>query len=179
MTSLFSKLSDKLSSKKNKPSHLDEMKKKKSLMEYKKAVAYYKREEYENSKKFFEKALSFDPENTDAQHNLKIVIKRIAHIQNEAEEKKKKKDTAVNKTLSSESANILNIKSNEERDERFYYKALRIDSDSSIEEITERINLEFRKWRTRINSPNIKMRYEAEEMLAIISQARRKLIQNK
>ena len=46
----------------------------------------------------------------------------------------------------------------------------------NFEEIKERINAEFRKWRTRINSPNIKMRYEAEEMLAIISQARRKLI---
>ena len=174
MTSLFSKLSDKLSSKKDKSSHLDEIKRKKSQMEYKKAVAYYKREEYENSKKFFEKALYYDPENADAQHNLKIVIKRIAHIKQEEKDKKKKKDKAVNKTLGSESANILNV--NEVRDTRFYYKALRIDSDSSVEEITERVNAEFRKWRTRINSPNMKMRYEAEEMLAIISQARRKLI---
>ena len=176
MTSLFSKISDKLSSKKDNHSHLDEIKKKKSQMEYMKAVAYYKRGEYENSKKFFEKALYYDSENADAQHNLEIVIKRIAYIAQEAKDKKKKKDRAVNKTLSTESSNILNIKSTEERNERFYYKALRMDSDSSDEEIKERINAEFRKWRTRINSPNIKMRYEAEEMLAIISQARRKLI---
>jgi hypothetical protein len=58
----------------------------------------------------------------------------------------------------------------------FYYKALRLDSDSTEEEIKERINAEFRKWRTRINSPNIRMRSEAEEMLAVISQARRKLL---
>ena len=175
MTSLFSKLTDKLSPKK-KPSHLDGIKKKKSKVHYNQAVAYYKRGEYESSKLFFEKALHYDPENADIQHNLKTVIKRIAHVKEEAEAKQKKKDEAVNKTLSSESSNILNIKSNEERDERFYYKALRIDSDSSAEEIKERINAEFRKWRTRINSPNMKMRYEAEEMLAIISQARRKLM---
>ena len=176
MTSIFSKLTDKLSSKKGKPSHLDEIKKKKSKVHYDQAVAYYKREEYENSKKFFEKALYYAPDNADAQHNLKTVIKRIEFIKEEKEAEKKKKDQAVNKTLGKESTNILNIKSTEERDERFYYKALRMDSDSSEEEIKERINAEFRKWRTRINSPNVKMRYEAEEMLAIISQARRKLV---
>lgn len=176
MTSLFSKIKDKLSSKDNKSSHLDEIKKKKSQVHYEQAVAYYKKEEYENSKKFFEKALYYDPENSDAIHNLKIVNKRIAFISEGKAAEKKKKDQAVNKTLKIESSNILNIKSTEERDARFYYKALRMDSDSSEEEIKERINAEFRKWRTRINSPNIKMRYEAEEMLAIISQARRKLI---
>ena len=176
MASLFSKITDKLSSKKNKLSHLDEIKRKKSKVHYDQAVAYYKRGEYETSKQFFEKALLYDPENVDIQHNIKTVIKRIAHIKQESEEKQKKKDKAVNKTLSAESSNILNIKSTEERDERFYYKALRIDSDSSAEEIKERVNAEFRKWRTRINSPNMKMRSEAEEMLAIISQARRKLI---
>ncbi|MBN2788967.1 MAG: tetratricopeptide repeat protein [Candidatus Delongbacteria bacterium] len=176
MTSLFSKITDKISSKKNKTSHLDDIKKKKSKVHYDQAVAYYKREDYENSKKFFEKALYYDPENTDAQHNLKVVNKRIEHIKQEAAEKQKKKDQAVNKTLEKESTNLLNIRSTEERDDRFYFKALRMDSDSSEEEIKERINAEFRKWRTRINSPNIKMRYEAEEMLAIISQARRKLI---
>ena len=135
MTSLFSKLSDKLSTKKKRPSHLDEIKIKKSLMEYRKAVAYYKREDYENSKKFFKKALYYDPKNADAEHNLKIVIKRIAFIKEGTDLKKKKKDQAVNKTLKKESTNILNIKSDDERDERFYYKALRMDSDSSEEEI--------------------------------------------
>ena len=176
MTSIFSKLTNKLSSKKKNSSHLDEIKKKKSKVHYNQAVAYYKRGEYENSKQFFEKALHYDPENADIQHNLKTVVKRIAHVKEEVDAKQKKKDKAVNKTLASESSNILNINSTEERDERFYFKALRIDTDSSAEEIEERINAEFRKWRTRVNSPNMKMRYEAEEMLAIISQARRKLI---
>jgi hypothetical protein len=83
----------------------------------------------------------------------------------------------VNKVLSQVSEDILKQAANtDERDEMFYFKALRLDSDSSQEEIKNRIDTEFRKWRTRINSSNIKMRSEAEEMLAIISQARRKLL---
>ncbi|MCG2760871.1 MAG: tetratricopeptide repeat protein, partial [Candidatus Delongbacteria bacterium] len=148
-----------------------------SLQLYEAAVAYYKRKDYENSRKFFEKALQYDPENKDAKHNLAVVEKQMALIDEDKRTKQEKKDNAINKSLSQISEDILKQAANtEEKDEAFYCKALRLDSDSTEEEIRSRINSEFRKWRTRINSQNIKMRSEAEEMLAIISQARRKLL---
>jgi tetratricopeptide (TPR) repeat protein len=174
--SLFDKIKDKFK-KKEVVSHLDEIKKKRSIQLYEAAVAYYKRKDYENSRKFFEKALQYDPENEDARHNLRVVEKQIALIEEEKVSRQEKKDSAVNKVLSQVSEDILKQAANsEDRDDLFYYKALRLDSDSSQEEIKSRIDTEFRKWRTRINSSNIKMRSEAEEMLAIISQARRKLL---
>lgn len=175
--SIFDKLKDKLQGKKHPVSHLDEIKKKRSLQLYEAAVAYYKKKDYENSRRFFEKALQYDPENQDAKHNLNVVNRQIEMMAEQKRSNQEKKDSAINKTLSQVSEDILKQAANsEDKDERFYYKALRLDSDSTEEEIRERINSEFRKWRTRINSQNIRMRSEAEEMLAIISQARRKLL---
>jgi tetratricopeptide (TPR) repeat protein len=175
--SVFDKLKGLLQGKKDKRSHLDEIKLKRSAQLYEAAVAYYKRKDYENSRKYFEKALQYDPDNEDVRHNLMVVEKQLALIEEEARTKKEKKDKAINKTLSQDSEEILKEAANDEsKDEKFYYKVLRLDSDSTLEEIKERIDFEFRKWRTRINSPNIKMRSEAEEMLSIISQARRVLL---
>lgn len=175
--SIIDKIKNKLTGKKKSVSHLEEIKRKRSLQLYEAAVAYYKRKDYENSKKFFEKALVYDPQNRDAAHNLDVVKKQIALIEEQKISKQEKKDSAINKTLSQVSEDILKQAANaEDKDDMFYYKALRLDSDSSEEEIRARINSEFRKWRTRINSANIRMRSEAEEMLAIISQARRKLL---
>ncbi len=176
--SIFDKLKDKLQSKKKeKRSHLDEIKIKRSLQLYEAAVAYYKRKDYANSRKYFEKALQYDPDNEEIKHNLRVVEKQISLMEEETRAQKEKKDKAINKTLSQDSEDILKQAATEDaKDERFYYKALRLDSDSSQEEIKTRIDSEFRKWRTRINSPNIKMRSEAEEMLSIISQARRVLL---
>ncbi|MGD9706121.1 MAG: tetratricopeptide repeat protein [Candidatus Delongbacteria bacterium] len=175
--SFFGKLKEMLQGTKEKRSHLEEIKIKRSIQLYEAGVAYYKRKDYENSRKYFEKALQYDPENEDAKHNLRVVEKQIALIEEEMRTKKEKKDKAVNKTLSQESESILRQAADEDvKDEKFYYKALRLDSDFSHEEIKNRIDSEFRKWRTRINSPNVKMRSEAEEMLAIISQARRILL---
>ncbi len=175
--SIFDKIKEKLGGKKEKKSHLDEIKLKRSVQLYEAAVAYYKKKDYENSRKYFEKALQYDPSNKDISHNLMVVQKQIALIEEENRAKKEKKDKAINKTLSQESENILKQAANDDtKDDLFYYKALRLDSDSTQEEIKERIDSEFRKWRTRINSPNIKMRSEAEEMLSIISQARRVLL---
>lgn len=175
--SFIGKIKDKLQGKKQPVSHLEEIKKKRSLQLYEAAVAYYKRKDYENSRKFFEKSLQYDPENQDAKHNLTVIEKQLAMIEDQKKSKQEKKDNAVNKTLSQVSEDILKQAANsEDKDERFYYKALRLDSDSTMEEVESRINSEFRKWRTRINSQNIRMRSEAEEMLAIISQARRKLL---
>jgi len=175
--SLFDKLKEKFQKKKDVVSHLDEIKIKRSIQLYEAAVAYYKRKDYENSKKFFEKALQYDPENKDAQHNLSVVIKQISLIGEANKAKQQKKDNAVNKVMSQDSENILKeAASTEEKDNAFYLKALRLDNDSTQEEIIARVDSEFRKWRTRINSPNVRMRSEAEEMLAIISQARRKLL---
>jgi tetratricopeptide (TPR) repeat protein len=174
--SIFDKIKEKFQ-KKEAVSHLDEIKKKRSIQLYEAAVAYYKKKDYENSRKFFEKALQYDPENQETLHNLRVVEKQISLIEEEKRTKQEKKDSAVNKVLSQVSEDILKQAANtDERDEMFYFKALRLDSDSSQEEIKNRIDTEFRKWRTRINSSNIKMRSEAEEMLAIISQARRKLL---
>lgn len=175
--SFLDKIKEKLQKKKETVSHLDEIKLKRSAQLYEAAVVYYKRKDYENSKKFFEKALQYDPDNQDASHNLAVVIKQMALIEEEKRTKQEKKDNAINKIMSQESEDILrDAASTEEKDNLFYLKALRLDSDSTQEEIVARVDSEFRKWRTRINSPNIKMRSEAEEMLAIISQARRKLL---
>lgn len=175
--SMMDKLKEKLLGKKKPASHLDEIKKKRSLQLYEAAVAYYKKKDYENSRRFFEKALQYDPDNQDAKHNLNVVNRQIEMMAEQKRSKQEKKDNAINKTLSQVSEDILKQAANsDEKDEMFYYKALRLDSDSTEEEIKERINAEFRKWRTRINSPNIRMRSEAEEMLAVISQARRKLL---
>ncbi len=175
--SFFDKLKEKLQGKKEKRSHLDEIRIKRSVQLYEAGVAYYKRKDYENSRKYFEKALQYDPDNEDIKHNLRVVEKQATLIEEEARAKKEKKDKAINKTLSQESENILKQAADGDiKDEKFYYKALRLDSDFTQEEIKSRIDSEFRKWRTRINSPNVKMRSEAEEMLAIISQARRILL---
>lgn len=175
--SFLDKIKEKLQKKKETVSHLDEIKLKRSAQLYEAAVAYYKRKDYENSKKFFEKALQYDPDNQDASHNLAVVIKQMALIEEERRAKQEKKDNAINKVMSQASEDILrDAASTEEKDNLFYLKALRLDSDSTQEEIIARVDSEFRKWRTRINSPNVKMRSEAEEMLAIISQARRKLL---
>lgn len=175
--SILDKLKGVLQGKKEKRSHLDEIKIKRSIQLYEAAVAYYKRKDYENSRKYFEKALQYDPDNEDIRHNLMVVEKQMTLIEDDLKARKEKKDKAINKTLSQESEDILKEAANQEtKDETFYYKALRLDSDSTIEEIKVRIDSEFRKWRTRINSPNIKMRSEAEEMLAVISQARRVLL---
>ena len=174
--SLLDKLKEKFQ-KKPAVSHLDEIKIKRSIQLYEAAVAYYKRKDYENSRKFFEKALQYDPENKDAQHNLSVVIKQMSLIDEASKAKQQKKDNAINKVMSQASEDILReAASTEEKDNMFYLKALRLDKDSTQEEIIERIDSEFRKWRTRVNSPNVRMRSEAEEMLAIISQARRKLL---
>jgi len=175
--SIFDKIKDKFNKKSEPKSHLEEIKIKRSLQLYEAAVAYYKRKDYANSKKFFEKVLQYDPNNEDAKHNLLVVEKQISLIDEDKRSKQEKKDSAVNKEMSQVSEDILKEAANtEEKDEKFYFKALRLDSDASIEEIRNRIDSEFRKWRTRINSSNIKMRSEAEEMLAIISQARRVLL---
>lgn len=175
--SLFDKLKEKLNLNKEKVSHLDEIKLKRSSQLYEAAVAYYKRKDYSNSIKFFEKALQYDPENQDIKHNLDVVTKQIALIEEQNRARQEKKDNAVNKVMSQESEDILREAANtEEKGNDFYLKALRLDSDSTQDEIVARIDTEFRKWRTRVNSPNVKMRSEAEEMLAIISQARRKLL---
>jgi len=175
--SLLDKIKNKLQNKKEPVSHLEEIKLKRSSQLYEAAVVYYKRKDYENSRKFFEKALQYDPGNQDARHNLAVVLKQIALIEEEKRNRQEKKDSAINKVMSQESEDILKEAANtQEKDNMFYLKALRLDSDSTQDEIIARVDSEFRKWRTRINSPNVKMRSEAEEMLAIISQARRKLL---
>lgn len=175
--SFLDKIKNKLKGKGKSGSHLEEIKKKRSSQLFEAGVAYYKKGDYKNSKKFFEKSLQYDNENNEARHNLQIVNKQLEQIDEDRRINEEKKNNAVNKTLSQVSVDILKeAASKQEKDDIFYYKALRLDSGSSEEEIRKRINSEFRKWRTRINSPNIKMRSEAEEMLAIISQARRRLL---
>jgi Ca-activated chloride channel family protein len=75
--SILDKLKEKLLGKKKPVSHLDEIKRKRSLQLYEAAVAYYKKKDYENSRRFFEKALQYDPDNQDAKHNLNVVKRQI------------------------------------------------------------------------------------------------------
>ncbi|MFO7810909.1 MAG: hypothetical protein R6V47_06015, partial [Candidatus Delongbacteria bacterium] len=141
--SFFDKIKEKLKGKKKSGSHLEEIRRKRSIQLYEAAVAYYKRKDYVNSKKFFEKSLQYNPENQDAKHNLTVVKRQIELIEEQKRSKQEKKDGAINRTLSQVSEDILKqAASTEEKNERFYYKALRLDSDSTEEEIKNRINTE-------------------------------------
>ena len=150
---------------------------------YSAAIIYYKKKDYLNSRKYFQKALLLDPQNGKIIKNLQITNKKL-QLQIEKNKTKKAKDLTESKQeadTSSNNQNSFNLNDDifipeKKREKSFYFKTLRIDSDASNEEINIRLNAEFRKWRTKVNSPNIKKRYEAEEMLAIISQAKRKLI---
>lgn len=146
---------------------------------YAAAIIYYKKKDYLNSRKYFQKALLLDPQNSKIIKNLQVTTKKLQQqlkkVENEKKEQKIENTSRKTGTKSNDSSFDNIFIPQEDRDLKFYYKTLRIDSDASQEEISIRLNAEFRKWRTKVNSPNIKKRYEAEEMLAIISQAKRKL----
>ena len=178
MVSIFKKL---FSSKKENKSDLKEIKKKASEKYYKMAVAYFKRKEYLSSKKYFQKVIEYDPDNKNAQHNLEIVLKKI----------KQQKDTKTNhkanapKPVKAGGQKQQSIEQEKKRQpdrkpkakgRTYYLQILALDQDASDEEITDKISKDFKKWRTRINSPDIKKRYEAEEMMSMISQAKRYLL---
>ncbi|PID27226.1 MAG: hypothetical protein CR982_06420 [Candidatus Cloacimonadota bacterium] len=156
-------------------------------------VVYYEKKDFINSKKYFEKAVEIYPENRDAIHNLKIVMKRIV-----IEKKKRlRKSQILNGSLDKKSINKItqnrfsidsepsDSKKNTASDPNFskpvekksdLLKFFELDENSSNEEIKDKINKEFKKWRTKVNTSDLKKRYEAEKMLATISKARRKLI---
>jgi len=164
----FSKDKDKETSS---SSSLEEVKKKKVVMYYNAGVAYYKKNDLLNSKKYFEKVISLDPENKNARHNLKVVLRKLRQEIEKREirkaPKEKKRDTTTTKEKRKAPA---------KKDKNYYYKMLKLEVGATKEEVRTKINQEFKKWRTRINSPDIKKRFEAEEMLAIISQAKRKIL---
>jgi len=152
-------------------------------------IEYFKKKDYPGSKKYFERVLEIEPTNTEAENYLQVILNRLA-----LEEKKKlnnQQDFDDNdKTAfhgippleprfpSSGAAgqqidkpSISGIK-----DRHYYYKVLRLDLNAAQEDIRDTIAIEFKKWRTRVNSPDINKRYEAEEMLNLISQAKRVLL---
>jgi len=176
MISIFKKL---FSGNKENKSNLKEIKKKASDKYYKMAVAYFKRKEYLSSKKYFQKVIEYDPDNENAQHNLEIVLKKI-------KQQKDAKANNKNKILKPTQTGKQRQQSLEEKKEKqsdrqpknraYYLQVLALDRDASNEEISDKISKDFKKWRTRINSPDIKKRYEAEEMMSILSQAKRYLL---
>ena len=177
MVSIFKKL---FSSKKENKSDLKEIKKKASEKYYKMAVAYFKRKEYLSSKKYFQKVIEYDPDNKNAQYNLEIVLKKIKQ---QKDAKTAHKDNIPKPTKAGGQQQPVKQEKKRQSDRKskakgrtYYLQILALDQDASNEEITDKISKDFKKWRTRINSPDIKKRYEAEEMMSMISQAKRYLL---
>ncbi|MBN1967987.1 MAG: tetratricopeptide repeat protein [Candidatus Delongbacteria bacterium] len=163
-----------------------------SEMYFRAGVAYFEKKDLINSKRSFEKAILLNPENSDAIHNLKVVMKKILI------EKKKnlRKSQMLNGSLNKESINNITknkfgISSQEKKDiddkqlslpnpdelsRNQILKILELPSDAVEEMIKEKINNEFKRWRTKVNTSDLKKRYEAETMLSILSKARRVLI---
>lgn len=153
-------------------------------------IEYFKKKDFSSSKKYFERVLEINPGNVEAENYLKVVISKIA-----LEEKKKIQQLAFEKENievsvpkmpvldyrpgqnTKSSINITDAKSlGDIQDKPYYYKLLRLESNAAQDDIKETIASEFKKWRTRVNSPDIAKRYEAEEMLNILSQAKRVLL---
>lgn len=144
-------------------------------------MAYYKKQEYTSAKKYFQKILTIDPGNENVQRYLKEALKREKQKKVESSSSsniqfENKETTGISFAKTEKSEKKVANSNNQKKDKLYYYKVLRIDSDASEGEIKMRISHEFKKWRTRVNSPDLKTRYEAEEMLNIISQARRTLL---
>lgn len=160
-------------------------------------VAYFEKGEYKNSQKYFEKAVEANPDNEDAIHNLKVVMQKVIleekrkRLEKEQNLQEKAKETEARERILNESSGYRVEKvdstptkatsspistESDKLVEDDYYSILGLPHDASQDEIKDKISEEFKKWRTRVNSPDLKKRYEAEQMMAIISKAKRKLI---
>jgi len=152
-------------------------------------IEYFKKKDYISSKKYFERVLEIEPANTEAENYMQVILNKIS-----LEEKKRFNQQQIqddnDKTafhglppmeqrqpptdLGNQQINKQGISGIKDR--HYYYKVLRLDLNAAPEDIRDSIALEFKKWRTRVNSPDINKRYEAEEMLNLISQAKRVLL---
>ena len=180
---IFSKL---FSRKKNKEQELDN----ESDVYFKAGEAYFKKNDYINSKKFFEKALEIFPDHKNALRNLEVVNNRLKIINSNKEknqqhnsnrgfeERTSMKKSENNSFSKSENSNVDNAKSknNDSYDADYFYSFFNIPKDYQDEEIKELLSKEFKNWRTKINSPNPSKKYEAEEMLNKIAKARKILL---
>jgi len=174
---IFSKL---FSGKSNKENQLN----KESDVYFKAGEAYFKKSDYLNSKKFFEKALDIFPNHQNAIRNLEVVNNKIKIVNSNKEKDKRHNDgigfeernlnpresSSVLNTVKSDVANV------KEEDINYYYNFFNISRNYSNDEIKEVLSKEFRNWRTKINSPDPKKKYEAEDMLNKIAKARKILL---
>ncbi len=168
---------------------------KESDVYFKAAEAYFKKRDYFNSKKFFEKALEINPQHQNAQRNLEVVNNKIKIISSNREKDKihsKDKDfdnnnSNINLQTSQKTSKLKESKSSiivdesisngqDRLDAKYYYNYFNLDKSFSNEEIKDSLSKEFRSWRTKINSPDPKKKYEAEEMLNKIAKARKLLL---
>lgn len=152
-------------------------------------IEYFKKKDYISSKKYFERVLEIEPANTEAENYMQVILNKIA-----LEEKKRLSQQQVQEDSDKTafhgippmdvrvpSANLSSQQIDKQgisgiKDRHYYYKVLRLDLNAAPEDIRDAIAMEFKKWRTRVNSPDINKRYEAEEMLNLISQAKRVLL---
>jgi len=151
-------------------------------------IEYFRKRDYGSSRKYFERVLEIDPSNAEAQQYLDSVKAKIEHEENkkirdrQLLEESREQESSMQKLRKSPPAETTSSKPEhvigETRDKMYYYKILRLELNAAPDDIREAIALEFKKWRTRVNSPDITKRYEAEEMLNIISQAKRVLLDN-
>lgn len=165
-----------------------EAKKRKELSKkyFSAAVAYFEKKDFISSKKYFEKAIELDPENENAIYNLKIVMKKIIIEKKKRMKKSQILNGSLNKdSINSMSKNRFSLDSNKSSEKRRPKKIssrdellqfLDLDRSASEEEMKLQINKQFKKWRTKVNTSDLKKRYEAEKMLSLISKARRVLI---
>ncbi len=150
-------------------------------------ILAFQQKDFKRSEKFFKQVLKIAPDHEDAKYNLKIVLmKEAKEAKKRIEERKKQRlNQSKQPTVQKEGLGasfkppilVEEEKPRGEDDKLFYYRKFRLDSDATQDEIRDRLNKDFKKWRTRINSPDLKKRYEAEEMLNLISRAKRVLLQ--
>ena len=153
---------------------------------FKAGEAYFKKNDYLNSKKFFEKALEIFPDHKKAIRNLDVVNNKLKIINSNRE-----KDKLHNEGLSQDEKNLSTSKessnfgsldqidsTNKANDNEinYYYNFFDIPRNITNDEIKEILAKEFRNWRTKINSPDPKKKYKAEEMLNKIAKARKILL---
>jgi len=140
---------------------------------------YFEKGDFDNSKRYFEKVIELNPDHEDAIHNLTIVMQKILLLEKKkhtpAVPPKRKVVSSLSKSQFGKKKGALN-EAKTERDK--FLNLLKLDKIASEIEIKEKISEEFKKWRTRVNSPDLKKRYEAEEKLSLISQAKRTLLKS-
>jgi len=152
-------------------------------------IEYFKKKDYISSNRYFERVLEIEPANTQAENYIQVILNKI-----ELEEKKRlnqqqiqedKDKTAFNGILPMEPRLTSADSSTQQIDRKgisgiqdrlYYYKVLRLDLNAAPEDIREAIAFEFKKWRTRVYSHDINKVHEAEQMLDLISQAKRVLL---